>query len=362
MPYRDAYRTWVTGRSPLDLDVRTVSADDSRRLEARLIPITLVILVLAFGALVAALLPLLIGFLAVTISVALIGVVAGRMPMSVFVLNLTTMIGLGVGIDYSLLVVTRFREELTRGYRRKEAAARTFRTAGMAVLTSGLTVVVGFGALVLTPLVETKSLGIAGLIVVGVAVLLSTTLLPALLATIGRGIDRPRWLARRLTWYHSPRGWEKWARTLSRHPRRALVLGGTAVAILTAPLFWIRIGLPARHWWPSKTEAGAGVEHAGADRRLGLPVPDPGAGGIPRRAERDRPDRAAGAAAPLRFDAQRSPGARREEPGGPHARAVTPGVLPDLLRSRFGPGQVQRRGRRVSEPGRTDGAGRRHPA
>jgi RND superfamily putative drug exporter len=260
VPYRDAYRTWVTGRAPLDLDVRIVSADDSRRLEARVIPITLVILVLAFGALVAALLPLLVGFLAVAVSVAVIGLVATVTPMSVFVLNLTTMIGLGVGIDYSLLIVTRFREELTRGYRRMEAAARTVRTAGAAVLTSGLTVVVGFGALVLTPLVETKSLGIGGLIVVAVAVLLSTTLLPALLAMIGRGIDRPRWLARRLTWYHSPLGWEKWARTLSRHPRRALVLGAIAVAILTAPLFWIRIGLPARHWWPSRTEAGAGVE------------------------------------------------------------------------------------------------------
>lgn len=260
VPYRDAYRTWVTGRAPLDLDVRIVSADDSRRIEARVIPITLVILVLAFGALVAALLPLLVGFLAVAVSVAVIGLVATITPMSVFVLNLTTMIGLGVGIDYSLLIVTRFREELTRGSRRLEAAARTVRTAGAAVLTSGLTVVVGFGALVLTPLVETKSLGIGGLIVVGVAVLLSTTLLPALLAMIGRGIDRPRWLAKRLTWYHSPRGWEKWARTLSRHPGRALVLGAIAVAILTAPLFWIRIGLPARHWWPSRTEAGAGVE------------------------------------------------------------------------------------------------------
>jgi RND superfamily putative drug exporter len=267
VPYRDAYRTWVTGRSPLDLDVRTVSTEDSSRLEARVIPLTLIVLVLAFGALVAALLPLLVGFLAVTISLAIIGVVAVHTPMSVFVLNLTTMIGLGVGIDYSLLVVTRFREELTRGHRRLDAAARTFRTAGVAVLTSGLTVVVGFGALTLTPLVETKSVGIAGLIVVGVAVLLSTTLLPALLAVIGRGIDRPRWLARRLTWYHSPRGWEKWARTLSRHPRRALVLGGTAVAILTAPLFWIRIGLPARHWWPAKTEAGAGVE---ALERMGV--------------------------------------------------------------------------------------------
>src|SRR6185436_10384283 len=82
----------------------------------------------------------------------------------------------------------------------------------------------------------------------------------ALLALLGREIDRPRWLARRLTWYHSPRGWEKWARTLSRSPRKALVLGGVAVALLTAPVLWIRIGLPARHWWPSHTEAGEGVE------------------------------------------------------------------------------------------------------
>ena len=260
VPYRDTYRAWVTGRSPLDIDVRTVSVEDSRRIEGRVIPLALLILVLAFGALVAAVLPLLVGFLTVTISLAVIGLVAPLTPMSVFVLNLTTMIGLGVGIDYSLLVVTRFREELTKGYRRREAAARTFRTAGMAVLTSGLTVVVGFGALVLTPLIETRSLGIGGLIVVGVAVLLSTTLLPALLAMIGRGIDRPRWLARRLTWYHSPLGWEKWARSLARHPARALVLGTAAVAVLTAPLYWIRIGLPARHWWPTRSEAGAGVD------------------------------------------------------------------------------------------------------
>jgi RND superfamily putative drug exporter len=260
VPQRDDYHAWVTGRSPLDVDVRTISTEDGRRLEARLIPLTLVILVLAFGALVAAVLPVLVGFITVTLSLTLIGLLARVTPMSVFVLNLTTMIGLGVGIDYSLLMVTRFREELTRGHRRREAAARTIRTAGRAVLTSGLTVVVGFGALILTPLVETKSVGLAGLVVVAVAVLLSTTLLPALLALLGREIDRPRWLARRLTWYHSPRGWEKWARTLSRSPRRALILGGVAVAILTAPLFWIRIGLPARHWWPSHTEAGEGVE------------------------------------------------------------------------------------------------------
>ncbi|MEZ4585860.1 MAG: MMPL family transporter [Gemmatimonadales bacterium] len=179
--------------------------------------------------------------------------------MSVFLLNLTTMVGLGVGIDYSLLMVTRFREELSRGLRRREAAVRTLMTAGVAVVNSGLTVVVGFSALLLTPLVETRSVGLGGLIVVGVAVLLCVTLLPALLATLGRTIDRPKWLARKLAWYHAPQVWEKWARWLARHPYQAIVVGGVIVATLSAPLFLIRIGLPARNWWPTQVEAGAGL-------------------------------------------------------------------------------------------------------
>jgi RND superfamily putative drug exporter len=256
----NTYRVRVTGRSPLDLDIRNIAASDSRRGEIRLLPLTAGILLLAFGALVAAVLPLIVGFLAIWITLAIISVLATFTPMSVFVLNMTTMLGLGVGIDYSLLIVTRFREELNRGLRRREAALRALSTAGVAVLTSGLTVVVGFAALLLTPLVETQSVGLGGLVVVAVAVALSTTLLPALLAVLGRQIDRPRWLARRLTWYHAPTAWERWARSLSRHPRRALAIGGASIALLTAPVFWIRIGLPARNWWPDQTEAGQGVK------------------------------------------------------------------------------------------------------
>src|SRR5207253_1612778 len=83
--------------------------------------------------------------------------------MSVFVLNIVSMVGLGVGIDYSLLVVTRFREELNRGLGSREAAARTIATAGLAVVTSGLTVIVGFAALFVVPLSETRSVAIGGL-------------------------------------------------------------------------------------------------------------------------------------------------------------------------------------------------------
>jgi RND superfamily putative drug exporter len=254
------YQAYVTGRAPLDFDVRAVTARDTREGERLLLPVTLVVLILAFGALVAATLPIIVGLMAITVSLAVVGLLTYVTPMSVLVLNMTTMIGLGVGIDYSLLVVTRFREELSRGRRRREAAVNTIMTAGSAVVTSGLTVVVGFAALVFTPLIETRSVGIGGLVVVAVAVLLSTTLLPALLALLGRTIDRPRSLARWLAWYHRPQVWERWARSLSRHPWRAITLGGLAIALLTAPVFWIRIGLPSRNWWPKDTEAGRGLE------------------------------------------------------------------------------------------------------
>ena len=265
-PGTDQYRVNVTGRSPLDLDARTLTSRETRRGELQLMPLTLVILVLAFGALVAAILPLMIGFLTISVSLTIVGLLTAVTPMSVFVLTIATMIGLGVGIDYSLLIVTRFREEMSRGFNRRDAAVNTILTAGGAVLWSGLTVVVGFGALVFTPLVETRSVGIGGLVVVATAVLLSVTLLPAVLGVMGRSIDQPRWLARKLAWYHSPLMWEKWARTLSRHPWRALTLGLLCISILTLPVFWFRTGLPSRHWWPSATEAGRGID---ALQRLG---------------------------------------------------------------------------------------------
>ncbi len=272
-PDRDAYTVRVTGRTPLDLDVKAVSAQDATRNEKRLIPVTLLILILAFGALVAAVLPVIVGVMAIAISLAVVGLLAHLMPMSVFVLNMVSMIGLGVGIDYSLLVVTRFREELNAGLRHAEAAVRTFRTAGSAVMTSGATVVVGFAALLLTPLTETRSVGIAGLVVVAVAVLLTTTLLPAVLSLLGRNIDRPRWLAARLAWYHRPQTWERWARSLSRHPYRATAAGILVIGLITLPVLRLDIGLPSRNWWPAATEAGAGVATLEGMGRAGYLMP-----------------------------------------------------------------------------------------
>ena len=259
MPRGAEFEVMVTGNPALDYDVRSISAEDTQRSEERVLPVTLVVLVIAFGALVAATLPIIVGVVAITIALGLVTVAAQYQTMSVFVLNITTMVGLGVGIDYSLLIVTRFREELNRGLSPADAAVRTIETAGSAVVTSGLTVVVGFAALIGTPLTETRSVGIGGLIVVAVAVLLATTLLPAVLAVLGRNIDRPKWLAKFLVRIHTPSGWERWARWLGHRPWRAIAGGGIALVILTLPLTQIRIGLPARNWFPPESESGRGL-------------------------------------------------------------------------------------------------------
>ena len=250
----------VTGNPALDYDVRTISAEDTERSERRLLPLTLVVLVIAFGALVAAMLPVVVGILAITIALGLVTIAAKFQSMSVFVLNITTMVGLGVGIDYSLFIVTRFREELNRGLQPTDAAVRTIETAGAAVVTSGLTVIVGFLGLVLTtPMTDTRSVGTGGMLVVAVAVLLSTTFLPATLAILGRNIDRPRWLARPLARFHAPTGWERWSRWLGRRPWRAVAAGGFGIAVLTAPVIQLRLGLPASNWFPPLSESGKGL-------------------------------------------------------------------------------------------------------
>ncbi len=259
-PQSGQYAVAVTGEPALDFDVRTASREDAESNEKKSLPFAAAILVLAFGALVAAILPLVIGIFAIICALALVYVAASFHPMSFFVLTIISMVGLAVGIDYSLLVVTRFREEMNRGRSPRDAAERTIETAGRAVVTSGLTVALGFASLLVTPISETRSVGIGGLLVVTVAVLLAVTLLPASLSFLGRTIDKPKWLARRLAWYHAPAGWERWARWLGQHPWRAIVLAGTVIALITWPLTNIKFGLPESRWFPANTESAEGID------------------------------------------------------------------------------------------------------
>ena len=251
--------TEVTGSPAFDYDTRSVAAQDSDRLEQRLLPLTWLLLILAFGAVVAAFVPVAVGFLAIFVAMGIESMLAALMPMSIFILNITTMVGLGVGIDYSLLVVTRFREELDAGADRLEAAERTIRTAAQTVLTSGGTVMVGVAALMIVPIVETRSVGLGGLVVVFSAVALSVTFLPAILAILGHNVDRPKVMAHALARFRQGTGWTRYAESIARNPLRALVVSGTIIVALAAPAFWLHVGLPAKNWFPKDTESSRGL-------------------------------------------------------------------------------------------------------
>ena len=250
----------VTGLPALEWDARQVSVEDARRLErAALLPAGIV-LVLAFGSLVAAALPLALGLLAITLALAAVSLVGTHAPVAVFVLPIVTMVGLGVGIDYSLLVVTRFREELACGKAPADAAVTSVATAGHAVLVSGLVVAIGFATLLFTPSWETRSVGIGGLLVVAAASALATTLLPGALALFGRRVDWPLALGARLTRLHGHSVWARWGDTITRH-RWAALLGGLAVvALLAWPVRRLELGVPRQGWFPAGTESARGVE------------------------------------------------------------------------------------------------------
>jgi len=253
------YQTLLTGSPAFDYDTRTVTADDSAKIERLVLPIALLLLVVAFGTLAGAAMPILVGFIAIEITLGIVAMIAPFFNMSIFVLNITTMVGLGVGIDYSLLIVTRFREELAAGLDPFAAAELTIRTAATAVITSGATVLVGLLGLLIVPLSETRSVGVGGMLVVAVAVLLSISFLPAALAILGRRVEWPSGLARWLAPLRSEVGWMRYAASLARHPVRAIVIGMSIIGLLTLPVAWLRIGLPVSGWFPRDTEASRAV-------------------------------------------------------------------------------------------------------
>jgi RND superfamily putative drug exporter len=228
-------------------DVQTVSEADLRRSEIISLPLAALTLLLVFGSVVAAGVPLVVGGAAVAIALAAIFLVASVTPMSIFVLNLATLLGLGLGVDYSLLMTSRFREELAMrpdGLDRvSEAVRATVATAGRAVFFSGLTVLLGLLGLVLFEFMILRSVGIAGAIVVGLAVASALTLLPAVLAILGPRIDR---LAIRRV---SPRAgsdgpWARLARRVMRHPVAVLIPTLGFIMVLGLPFLHVRFNAP----------------------------------------------------------------------------------------------------------------------
>ena len=240
-----------TGETALNADLRRASAADAQGAELRALPLTLVLLLVAFGALAAALLPIAGGMLAIGVSLGLASIVAHVWSLSILAQNVVTMIGLGLGIDYSLLMVGRFRDEMQAGRGREQAAVEALRHAGPTIALSGLAVAIGFGALATAPVNELRSVAIGGLLVTGVSILISTTLLPGLLAELGDRVDLGRVrVARRAR----PQ-WKRWADAVTRHPLRVLVICGLPVGAMAWQSRRLNVDLPRGDWLPKQMES-----------------------------------------------------------------------------------------------------------
>jgi RND superfamily putative drug exporter len=231
----------VTGPSVFYEDIQTVTERDLRRAEVISFPVAGLALLVVFGSVVAALLPAVVGGAAVVITLACMALLSQVAFISIFSLNMATMLGLGLGIDYSLFIVSRFREEVDAGNDVVEATARALGTAGQSVLFSGATVFVGLLALVSFPTLALRSIGFAGALVVAISVIAALSLLPLLLLTLGRSLDR--WRVMR----PSPArvaAWMRAAETVMAHPVRVSLPVLAVLLLLGLPFLSAKLDAP----------------------------------------------------------------------------------------------------------------------
>ena len=250
----------ITGETPLTFDLRKVSADEVNHAEERAMPVTLLLLLLAFGSLVAAPLPLGVGVLSTSMALGAAALLAHHLQLSILVQNLATMLGLGLGIDYALLMVSRFREALAEGYDPGHAADIAAGQAGRTLIISATTVAIGFSALLIVPINELRSIGIAGLLVTAFSVMLCTFILPWVLGLLGHRINaaRVRLPARRFKTRDrlcaASERWVRWGSIITRRPWTALLVAGIPLLILALQARRISPGIPD-HALPAAAES-----------------------------------------------------------------------------------------------------------
>jgi RND superfamily putative drug exporter len=246
-------RAWVTGQPAIQHDLDPVLASDLRRGEAVAVPLALAVLVFMFGASFAVFIPFAFAACTIAGTLAAVAGVALVLPTSTYVTNLVALIGFALAVDYSLLIVHRYREELARGDASQDAILRTMSTAGRAVVFSGLAVATGLALLLFVPVPFIRSMGVAGLLVPLVSIAGALTLQPVLLSLVGRRLS-PR---------AAPSGEGAWA-TLSRWIMRrplAVLFGGTALLLaLAGPALALRVTPGSFEGIPHAPESSQGLE------------------------------------------------------------------------------------------------------
>jgi putative drug exporter of the RND superfamily len=245
--HRGAFQVFVSGNASIGHDFVEVSEKDLQKAEIINLPIALMILVLVFGAVVAALVPMVLALFAIIAAVAAAAVIGQRFEFSFFVTNMILMMGLAVGIDYALFIVSRYREERGHGLSVNDAIVTAADTAGRAVFFSGLTVVLALTGMLLIPTTIFRSLAGGAILVVVFAVIASLTLLPAILRLLGDNVNRLRlpFVQKAQERYDEgrPSGfWDRTARTVMKHPVISVVAVVTLLVAASIPYFDINLG------------------------------------------------------------------------------------------------------------------------
>jgi putative drug exporter of the RND superfamily len=231
---------YLTGQAAIQHDLDPVFSSDLRHGEFSIaIPVALAVLLLVLGLSAIVTLPLLFAGATIATTLGLVFAIAHTTALATYVTNLVELIGLALAIDYSLLVVYRFREELERGDTVEEAVVRTMTTAGRSVVFSGATVALGLALLLFIPVPFVRSLGIGGLLIPLVSVAAATTLLPALLSVYGRRGSRRLRLTRRRR--NGSGFWQRLARSIMRRPLLFLAGGSAVLLLAAAPVFALRL-------------------------------------------------------------------------------------------------------------------------
>jgi RND superfamily putative drug exporter len=248
--------SYVTGKEVFNYEDHRIGEADLVRVELLALPLTLIALLFVFGSVVGAILPVAMAIMTVSVSSGLLYLLALQMDISIFALNLTTMLGLGIGIDFTLVMVSRFREELAQSSQ-EQAVIQTVDTAGRAVFFSGLTTCISLVSLLLFPISLLQSLGVAGFLVVFLSIAAALTLVPASFAILGTNIDRWRIInpRRQIEGF-----WGGFARRVIRHSILATVLVLMVVAVMISPFFEARWGLGGIKTLPEDVAARQGIE------------------------------------------------------------------------------------------------------
>ncbi|MDN4482733.1 MMPL family transporter [Demequina lignilytica] len=216
------------------------------------IGVAVLILLVVFGALVAAGIPLLVSLVAITTAVGATAVVGAAFDLSFFIVNMITMMGLALGVDYTLVTVQRFREELAHGRSPLDAVTVAGSTANRAVLFSGLTVLVSLAGMLLVPNTLMRSLGAGAMLAAIMSVVTALTLLPAVLRLLGSRVNKGRIPLSRAG--REPRAWRGIARVVTGRPVASLVTGLVALVALAAPIAGIRLAFPGLEALPADNE------------------------------------------------------------------------------------------------------------